>query len=77
MQGLFVTSSNTTTTGISSTQLFLGDYTTGGAYGVTKQYQFMTVGNSLTTAQAATLNGIVQNFQTAVDNAMGTSRRVL
>ena len=76
IQGLLVATSSATTTGISSTQLFLGDYAAGSSYGVTKQYQFMTVGNSLTTAQATTLNSIVQNFQTAVDNTMGTSRRV-
>ena len=41
-----------------------------------KQYQMLTVSSGLTDAKMTSLNTIVQNFQTAVDNALGTSRKV-
>jgi hypothetical protein len=41
-----------------------------------KQYQMFMVSTGLTDAQMTSLNTIVQNFQTAVDTAMGTSRKV-
>ena len=42
-----------------------------------KQYQMFMVSTGLTDAQMTSLNTIVQNFQSSVDNALGTSRRVL
>jgi hypothetical protein len=56
-----------------------GIISTGGAVSsrTTKKYQFLSMGAGLTNTQMASLNTIVQDFQSAVDTAMGTSRRVL
>jgi hypothetical protein len=41
-----------------------------------KRYQMLMVSTGLTDAQMTSLNTIVQNFQSSVDNALGTSRKV-
>jgi hypothetical protein len=76
--GTQIVTNNTTIDNSSSKELYLGANNNDGnpVQITTKQYQFASLGGGFTNAQMITLNTIVQNFQTAVDNALGTSRKV-
>lgn len=76
--GTQIVTNNTTINNSSSRELYLGANNNIGTpvQITTKQYQFASLGGGLTNAQMTTLNTIVQNFQTNVDTAMGTSRKV-
>ena len=78
-QGINFVDNNGVTNGISNISITLGGINVSGLGVIRytdKQYQFATVGGTLTFAQMEVLNGVVQAFQSAVDAAMGTSRRV-
>jgi hypothetical protein len=80
-QGINFVSSNATTAGLATIAIALGgirdaDNASRVVSYTDKQYQFCTVGGTLTFSQMEVLNGVVQKFQSAVDTAMGTSRRI-
>lgn len=77
--GTQIQSNNTTINNSSNRELYLGANNNNGSptQYTTKQYQFASLGGGFTNAQMASLNTIVQDFQTNVDTAMGTSRKVI
>lgn len=66
------------TNGLGTNSAFFGAWNSNGTpqFITDKQYQLLTVGSNLTSTQITNLNTLVQNFQTAVDTALGTSRKV-
>lgn len=76
--GTQIVTNNATINNSSSRELYLGANNNIGTavQFTTKQYQFASLGGGLTNAEMASLNTIVQTFQTNVDAAMGTSRKV-
>jgi hypothetical protein len=81
-QGINTLTANQTTAGLASISIAIGgirdnDNAARVVSYPDKQYQFATVGGNLTFVQMELLNGVVQTFQSNVDAAMGTSRRVV